>query len=55
MNVICFGARVVGGELAKEVANAFLKAEFSDEERHRRRLHKMLDIEARSMKDKKGG
>ena len=39
MNVLCLGARVIGVELAKELAIAFLEARFSDEERHRRRLH----------------
>ena len=50
MNILCLGARVVGVELAKEVVDAFLKAKFSGEERHKRRLQKMLDIEARNMK-----
>jgi ribose 5-phosphate isomerase B len=55
MNVLCLGARVVGGALAMEVVNVFLKAEFSGEERHRRRLQKVLDIEAQNMTKKKGG
>jgi ribose 5-phosphate isomerase B len=48
MNVLCLGARVIGTELAREVLAAFLKAEFSGEERHRRRLQKLLDIESRN-------
>ncbi len=55
MNVLCLGARVVGRALATEVVEAFLKAEFSGEERHQRRLQKMLDIEAQNMIKKKGG
>ncbi len=55
MNVLCLGARVVGGALATEVVEAFLKAEFSGEERHQRRLQKMLDIESQNMSRKKGG
>ncbi len=55
MNVLCLGARVVGGALATEVVEAFLKAEFSGEERHQRRLQKMLDIESQNMIKKKGG
>ena len=55
MNVLCLGARVVGGALGMEVVEAFLKAEFSGEERHQRRLQKMLDIEAQNMIKKKGG
>ena len=45
MNVLCLGARVIGVELAAELVTAFLKARFSGEERHRRRLRKMLAIE----------
>jgi ribose 5-phosphate isomerase B len=50
MNVLCLGARVIGVELAKELALAFLKARFSGEERHRRRLKKLFDIESGNMK-----
>jgi len=45
MNILCLGARVIGIELAYELANAFFKAQFSREERHRRRVTKMLAIE----------
>ena len=48
MNVLCLGARVIGLELAKEVITAFLKAHFSAEERHRRRLDKVLAIEQKA-------
>ena len=47
MNVLCLGARVVGPALAIEVANAFLAASFSGEERHQRRLDKVTAIERR--------
>ncbi len=47
MNVICIGARVIGVELAREIVRAFLNARFSREERHVRRLNKMLEIEKR--------
>ena len=46
MNVLCLGARVIGPALAFELVNAFVGAAFSGEERHRRRLNKILDIEA---------
>ena len=46
MNVLCLGARIVGGELANELVTAFLGARFSGQERHRRRLNKLLDMEA---------
>jgi ribose 5-phosphate isomerase B len=45
MNVLCLGARVIGNELAKELVNAFLNAEFSNEERHIRRVNKVYKIE----------
>ncbi len=45
MNVLCLGARVVGVELAAELAVAFLNARFTGEERHRRRLEKVMAIE----------
>jgi len=54
MNILCLGARVVGGALAREVVDAFLKAEFSIEERFQRRLQKVLDIEAKNMVERKG-
>jgi ribose 5-phosphate isomerase B len=46
MNVITLGARVIGPELAYECVLAFLGASFSGEPRHRRRLDKVLAIEA---------
>jgi len=47
MNVLCLGSRVVGPSLALEVTTAFLKATFSGEDRHQRRLDKVNDIERR--------
>jgi len=44
MNVLCLGARVIGIELAAELTEAFLKARFSGEKRHSRRLQKVLAI-----------
>jgi ribose 5-phosphate isomerase B len=49
MNVLTLGSRVIGIEPALECALAFLGATFSDEPRHRRRLGKVLAIEAASM------
>jgi ribose 5-phosphate isomerase B len=46
MNVLTLGARVIGPEPAYECALAFLAATFSGEPRHRRRLDKVLAIEA---------
>jgi ribose 5-phosphate isomerase B len=45
MNVLCLGARIVGPELAWELATAFLGARFSGEARHVRRLRKIREIE----------
>jgi RpiB/LacA/LacB family sugar-phosphate isomerase len=45
MNVLVLGARVIGSELARELARAFLSAQFSGEERHRRRLAKITALE----------
>jgi ribose 5-phosphate isomerase B len=49
MNVLALGARVIGIEPATECAMAFLGARFSGEERHQRRVDKVLAIEADSM------
>jgi ribose 5-phosphate isomerase B len=45
-NVICLGERVVGGGLALELIDRFLGSTFSGIERHRRRLDKVLALEA---------
>jgi ribose 5-phosphate isomerase B len=46
MNVLTLGSRVIGPEPAWECVLAFLAARFTGEERHRRRLDKVLAIEA---------
>jgi ribose 5-phosphate isomerase B len=50
MNVLCLGARIIGPELAKEIARTFLSASFSNAERHVRRLGKVIAIEKEFMK-----
>ena len=45
MNVLVLGARVIGVELARDLARNFLAAKFSGEERHRRRLGKVKALE----------
>jgi ribose 5-phosphate isomerase B len=47
MNVLCLGARIVGPSLALELVASFLAARFSGEERHRRRLAKVIAFERR--------
>jgi ribose 5-phosphate isomerase B len=45
INVLCMGARVIGTELAGDILRAFASARFSGEERHLRRVGKVLEIE----------
>src|SRR5438876_4096167 len=47
-NVLCLGERITGTELAVEIARTFLRATFSEGERHRRRVGKIAAIEAES-------
>lgn len=49
MNVLCLGARIIGVAPAEEIIDAFLKAQPSDEERHKRRFDKMQAIEAQHL------
>jgi ribose 5-phosphate isomerase B len=52
MNVLTLGARIIGSELAREIVRAFLGARFSGDERHVRRLNKVLAIEERFSREK---
>ena len=45
-NVLCMGARIIGASLAQEIVLAWARANFSGDERHQRRLDKVLAIEA---------
>jgi len=45
MNILVLGARVIGVELARELARTFLEARFTHEERHERRLGKIRALE----------
>ncbi|MFH0941548.1 MAG: RpiB/LacA/LacB family sugar-phosphate isomerase [Chloroflexota bacterium] len=54
MNVLCLGARVIGPALARELVLAFLGARFSSSEKYRRRLAKVLALEARTPVSGKG-
>ena len=51
MNILCLGARVVGIEVAKELIGAFVRASFTGEERHIRRLGKLIDIERQCLQN----
>ena len=46
MNLLCLGSRIVVEELARELVTAFVSASFSGEDRHRRRLGKVLAMES---------
>lgn len=46
VNVLCLGSGVVGPALAETLIQTFLKARFSGEGRHRRRLAKIRDLES---------
>lgn len=46
MNVLVMGSRVIGVMLAQELVKAYLGANFTNEERHKRRLAKVKAIEA---------
>lgn len=46
-NVLCMGERVLGPGLAEEIVKAWLEAEFSEEERHSRRVAKIRALEDR--------
>jgi ribose 5-phosphate isomerase B len=45
MNLICLGGHVIGFELAWELTHIFLTAQFSNAERHKRRLAKITELE----------
>tara|TARA_B100001179_G_C18265308_1_gene264354 strand:- start:3 stop:455 length:453 start_codon:yes stop_codon:yes gene_type:complete len=45
MNILCLGSRIIGIEVALELVDVFVSATFSGEERHQRRLEKVLLME----------
>jgi ribose 5-phosphate isomerase B len=49
MNIICMGGRTVGPAVAKDLVDTFLAAEFSQAERHLRRLAKVASLEAQAV------
>ena len=46
-NILAFGARIVGSELAKDMVKAYLEAEFLGD-RHQARIDMITDIESRN-------
>ena len=55
MNVLTLGARVIGPAILTELMVAFLRARFSGEPRHARRLPKVLQLEAELAEPRRGG
>jgi len=47
-NILAFGARIVGSELAKDMVKSYLEAEFGGE-RHQRRIDILHEIEKRNV------
>jgi ribose 5-phosphate isomerase B len=45
MNILCLGSRIVGTEVVRELVSAFISAEYTNEERHARRLNKVIEME----------
>jgi RpiB/LacA/LacB family sugar-phosphate isomerase len=45
MNVLVLGSRVIGEALARDLVDQFLRASFTNEERHVRRLQKVQALE----------
>jgi len=45
MNVLVLGSRIIGVKLAEDLVKAFLGAQFTNEERHKRRLAKVAVLE----------
>ncbi|HUI75211.1 MAG TPA: ribose 5-phosphate isomerase B [Candidatus Acidoferrum sp.] len=49
MNVLVLGSRIIGVKLAEDLVKTFLGAQFTNEERHRRRLAKVHALEEKYM------
>src|SRR6476620_11212765 len=46
MNILCMGGRTVGAAVAWDLVQTFVAAQFSEAERHLRRLSKVASLEA---------
>jgi ribose 5-phosphate isomerase B len=51
MNMICLGGRIIGPMIAWDLITTFLAADFSQEERHLRRLSKVAALEHKTTSD----
>jgi ribose 5-phosphate isomerase B len=54
MNIICMGGRTVGPSVAWDLVETFLAAEFSQADRHLRRLGKVALLEAQVTRHRRG-
>jgi ribose 5-phosphate isomerase B len=50
MNIMCLGGRTVGPSVAWDLVQTFLAAEFSQAERHLRRLGKVALLESMTVR-----
>jgi ribose 5-phosphate isomerase B len=50
-NILCLGGRVIGPALAADIIQAYLAANFTGEDRHKRRLAKIDGIEREFLRD----
>jgi ribose 5-phosphate isomerase B len=50
-NILCLGGRVIGPALAGDIIRSYLAAEFTGEDRHKRRLAKIDGIEREFLRD----
>jgi ribose 5-phosphate isomerase B len=50
-NILCLGGRVIGPALAADIIRVFLAAQFTGEDRHKRRLAKIDGIEREFLRD----
>jgi ribose 5-phosphate isomerase B len=51
MNILCLGGKTMGSAVAWDLVRTFLAAEFSQAERHLRRLHKLAALEPVGVSD----
>jgi ribose 5-phosphate isomerase B len=51
MNILCMGGRTVGPAVAWDLVQTYLAAEYSQADRHLRRLGKVASIEAQRLKN----
>ncbi len=54
LNILCMGGRTVGPAVAWDLVQTFLASEFSQAQRHLRRLGKVAAEEARAVEDERG-